>query len=108
RVAPASRAGAIRGGTASHHTGARVMPPGPEGRVRGERLYAFLLRLYPPTFRARYGDAMIDFFREQRRGAGRANAYAVARLWLRVLADLARTAIGERAAAMTTRRYPEP
>jgi hypothetical protein len=31
----------------------------------GERVFAALLRLYPEEFRARYGPAMADFFRER-------------------------------------------
>jgi len=36
----------------------------------GERLFRALLRLYPGAFRARYGEEMLDFYRERRRTAG--------------------------------------
>jgi len=36
----------------------------------GERLFRALFHLYPSAFRARYGEEMLDFYRERRRAAG--------------------------------------
>ena len=55
----------------------------------GERLYRGLLRLYPAEFRRRYGAAMLDFYCERRRAAGRA-------AWPRLLLDLFTSAAAER------------
>ncbi len=53
------------------------------------RIYEFLLHLYPPSFRKRFGAAMRHMFADavsERRTAGLG---ALARLWLRTLGDLA-------------------
>ncbi|MEO7142328.1 MAG: S41 family peptidase [Bryobacteraceae bacterium] len=52
-----------------------------------ERIYAWLLRLYPSCFRAEYGEEALQLFRDrcrQERGF-----FAAMRLWLDLLADLA-------------------
>lgn len=62
------------------------------------RLYRSLLTLYPPEFRARYGDEMVQLFADQLRDAQRDRARTgSARVWLRALGDLAVTAAAERA-----------
>ena len=62
------------------------------------RLYRRLLRLYPSAFRARYEDEMVRLFEDQLRDVRAAGEPAgIARLWLRVLGDLAVTAASERA-----------
>ena len=63
------------------------MPPTP--LARGERLYRWLLRLYPERFRHRYGDAMLDFYRQRRGSAGPG-------VWPRILFDLFVSAAAER------------
>jgi len=66
------------------------MAPTPgSGAVPGERLYRRLLRLYPPSFRQRYGEGMLDFYRERRRAAGPG-------VWPRLLFDLLVSAAAER------------
>jgi hypothetical protein len=47
-----------------------------------ERIYAWVLMLYPRTFREQYGRAALDLFRDRLRGENKF------RLWLDVLADL--------------------
>ncbi len=58
-------------------------------KTPGERLYQRLLHLYPESFRRRYGSAMLDFYRERRRAAGRG-------IWPRILIDLLVSASAER------------
>jgi predicted permease len=57
----------------------------------------WLVRLFPGTFRQRYGDELIDVLddraREARRRLGRLGA---ARFWWKMLVDLVRTAVAER------------
>jgi len=61
-----------------------------------ERVYAALMHVYPRTFRAEYGDEMIDYFRDRRRDEhARSGGRGVARLWIRTLIDLASTATHE-------------
>jgi hypothetical protein len=63
-----------------------------------ERLYRFLLRLYPASFHERFADEMVQLFGDQLRDARAAGVPAgTARTWLRTLADLAATAASERA-----------
>jgi hypothetical protein len=61
-----------------------------------ERAYANLVRLYPAAFRDRYRDEMVRLFADQLRDAraGR-GAGGVLITWLRTLADLASSAVGE-------------
>jgi hypothetical protein len=54
-----------------------------------ERIYWFLLRGYPRSYRERYAGPMACAFRDQLREAR--SAWAIARLWARTLADLALT-----------------
>jgi putative ABC transport system permease protein len=61
----------------------------PTSPARGERLYLWLLRLYPERFRRRYGAAMLDFYRERRRSTGPG-------VWPRILIDLLLSAAAER------------
>jgi len=73
-----------------------------------ERVYAALMHVYPRTFRAEYGDEMIDYFRDRRRDEhARSGGRGVARLWIRTLIDLASTATHEHiTAARLARRHP--
>jgi hypothetical protein len=52
----------------------------------GERVYRRLLRLYPRDFSDDYADEMTHFYHDRVRGEG------AARVWLALVADLARTA----------------
>jgi hypothetical protein len=62
------------------------------------RIYRRLLALYPPEFRARYADEMVQLFGDQLRDAraGRVPGGST-RTWLRALRDLTVTAAAERA-----------
>ncbi len=64
-----------------------------------ERVYRWLLRLYPATFRERFSDELVQLFgdqlRDARASAGRSGA--AARTWIRTLADLGVTAASEHA-----------
>jgi hypothetical protein len=57
-----------------------------------ERLYRLLLRLYPAAHRVEYGDVMVIHFRDLMREARTGGMWRVARLWLRLLLDVAQTA----------------
>jgi putative ABC transport system permease protein len=64
--------------------------------VPGERVYRLLLRAFPSAFRRNYGDAMVEFYRDQWRGAAsEMRGAARLRFWLRILADLVSAALGE-------------
>lgn len=65
--------------------------------ARQERLYRLLLRLYPASFRARFGDEMAQLFADQLRDAraGRSPSGS-AGVWLRTVGDLVTTAVAER------------
>ena len=58
-------------------------------KTPGERLFRALLALYPSGFRDRYGEEMLDFYRERRRASGR-------RLWPGLLINLISNAVVER------------
>jgi hypothetical protein len=65
-------------------------------RSFSERLYAALLRAYPPGFRREYGREMRLVFADRRREAAcEARPLALLRLWFETVADLARTAPAE-------------
>src|SRR5882724_619363 len=52
-----------------------------------EKLYAWLLRLYPSHFREAYGDEALQLFRDRARDEK--GFFRSLRLWLDLLADLA-------------------
>ena len=65
-----------------------------------ERVYRWLLRLYPAGFKGRYGNAMVQLFGDQLRDAQvRGEPAGTMRTWLRTLWDLAVTAPSEHASA---------
>jgi predicted permease len=70
-------------------------------RVRGERLYRLLIRLYPRAFRSRYARDLVDFYRERVAHIGSRREFA--RIWLRLIPDLVATAAAERANAVIGR-----
>ena len=81
-------------------------PPGDQSRaVRiSVRLYEWLLRLYPKPFRRHYGQPMWQLFRDQCREACNDQAgYGLARLWIRVFADLAVTCFREHFTELSNR-----
>lgn len=68
--------------------------PGPSGRWSlSTRVYTGLLHVYPAEFRRRYGGEMSRLFADQLRDARRPSG--LAGVWLRGLADIASSAIGE-------------
>jgi macrolide transport system ATP-binding/permease protein len=63
----------------------------------GERLYRFLLYLYPREFRQRYGAAMLDLFSaRQERAHDTGGPLAGLRFWTEIFHDLITTSVGER------------
>jgi hypothetical protein len=58
-----------------------------------EKIYAWLLRLYPPHFRESYGEAALQLFRDRSRYER--GFLPALRLWLDLLADLARSLPGQ-------------
>jgi len=69
---------------------------------RAERAYGLLLRAYPAEFRATYGREMVLVFRAMVRDRGAATPG----LWLKTIADVARTAPILRAEALRAHRNP--
>src|SRR5688572_7729686 len=70
------------------------------------RIYRLLLRVFPPEFRARFGEDMTEVFADRHRAAKRKGTAAVAWLWVRTILDVARAGCSERRAART-RLFPE-
>ena len=58
------------------------------------RIYGWLLLAYPPEFRRRFGDEMLQVFRDCSRDEARTRTLAV--FWLRTVLDLILTAAKER------------
>jgi len=52
-------------------------------------VYGRLLRMYPPSFRARFGEEMLQYVRDE-------SAHGRRMYWTRTLADLFRSALTER------------
>ena len=63
------------------------------------RVYRRLLRAFPPAFRARFADDMADLFADRYRDAKRQGSWAVGRLWVRTIVDVARAGWSERRAS---------
>jgi putative ABC transport system permease protein len=59
------------------------------GTGAGERVFRALLLVYPAAFRARFGEEMVDFFRERRAEQYRNGTRGVVRLWAHLVADIA-------------------
>jgi hypothetical protein len=67
-------------------------------------VYRALLRVYPRDFRDEFGDAMLDFHRDRLSHARREGAsLGVARVWTRVITDLARNAVPARVDSLRRR-----
>jgi len=58
-------------------------------RDLGERVFRVLLLLYPRSFRARFEDEMVEFFRLRRDEQRRRGTRGVARFWAHLLVDIA-------------------
>ncbi|HEX5438623.1 MAG TPA: ABC transporter permease [Gemmatimonadaceae bacterium] len=74
--------------------------PAPDG-AWSERCYHLLLRLYPRSFRDRFGHEMVDFHRDRLRAECARGWRGVIAVWLGALLDAAATAPLERANALT-------
>jgi putative ABC transport system permease protein len=68
----------------------------------GDRIYAFLLRLYPRSFRERYGSAMREFHRDRMRARTERRGSHTA-LWFAVIIDALRSAASEHLRALALR-----
>jgi hypothetical protein len=65
-------------------------------RPGGERLYRGVLALYPTEFRRRFGDEMVQLYRDRLRDAHAGNSsWGVPVAWAGLLADVVLTAPGE-------------
>jgi putative ABC transport system permease protein len=71
-------------------------------RSRADRLYRLLLRLFPSDFRGDFGSEMAAVFRDERADASKAGVLRLARLWLRTIGGIARTAPREHADVLLT------
>jgi predicted permease len=60
----------------------------------GERLYRVLLHVYPREFRRRYGESMVEFYRDRWRAE--AHLGVARQIWQEILIDVVRTATIER------------
>src|SRR3974377_1560006 len=58
-----------------------------------EKIYSWLLRLYPAQFREKYGEEALQLFRDRARDEK--GLFAGTRLWLNLLVDLAMSLPGE-------------
>jgi hypothetical protein len=68
-------------------------------RMRAERIYALLLRLYPRGHQSGYGPLMAQTFRDQARDAVATSGGLGLGFWLEVLADVIRSVWRERRSA---------
>ena len=64
-------------------------------RGRAERIFRFLLKLFPFDFRHDYGRDMEQVFREQRRDAAQESGLAPIRLWSKTIRGVFSTALSE-------------
>ena len=69
-------------------------------RDTGEQLFRALLVLYPSSFRARFSDEMLAFFRARRTEARHQGRRGMVRLWRHLIFDIALSAPVERARAL--------
>lgn len=78
--------------------------PSPSPLQLSARVYEGLLVVYPKRYRAEYGPAMAQLFRDlARESYGQARGWGLAGLWLRVLADTSRSAGEEHWQALSER-----
>ena len=68
------------------------------------RLYRLLLRVFPPAFRARFGDDMAETFRDRLQHARRQGGLTPLRFWARTTSDTVVHGIAERRAARPVQR----
>jgi hypothetical protein len=66
-----------------------------------EKIYGWLLHLYPKGYRQEYGTPMLQLFRDQWRDAqGAGHATALVQFWMHTVLDVAATAAAENLAAL--------
>jgi putative ABC transport system permease protein len=70
------------------------------GRLRADRVFRLLLRLFPSEFRGDFGDEMSAVFRDERADATAAGRLGMARLWWRTLGGSLKTAPREHLAVL--------
>ncbi len=76
-----------------------------ESRVpRSEKVYRFLLRLFPAGFREEYGEDLVQLLRDRRAELALGSRRIRAAFWMRSFADLIREASAERAQSMVLGR----
>jgi hypothetical protein len=68
----------------------------PERTGVADRAYRTILRLYPRSFRRRFGDEMVELFHRRRRAAASRGVGARVAFWTRTALDAARSALRER------------
>ena len=69
--------------------------------LRSERIYQWLLAIYPAAFRREYGPSMTQLFRDQCREAyGREQVWGLCKTWLSVGRDLGKSAFAEHISTM--------
>ena len=68
------------------------------------RVYRWLLRFFPPSFRDRFGDDMAEVFGDRVSRARAQGRLAVARLWARTILDVAAHGLAERRSARALTR----
>lgn len=78
------------------------------GRETGERLYRLLLRLYPGSFRRRYGADLVQGYRDRGSEPAHAGPMGRVRLWSFLLRDLLASALLERVEEWRRRRAEGP
>ena len=59
-----------------------------------EKLYRLLLLAYPREYRCKYGELMIQLFRDRMRRDG--GGFGVLNVWMEMIADLVGSALKER------------
>ena len=64
--------------------------------------YRLFLRMFPPAFRARFENDLIEVFADRLAAARRHGRASVAVCWIRTVADLTRHGVAERLAAWRT------
>lgn len=75
-----------------------------KGREHAARIYTMLLRLYPHAHRQRFGEQMLQTFRDQYHETVEQERQAHTRFWLEVVADEGKSIAREHVAALGERR----
>jgi hypothetical protein len=73
-------------------------------RIRAQRMYRLLVRLYPAAHRQAFGQQMVQTFGDHYRDAVQCRGGSRLRFWFAVLADAATSVVTEHAAEVRTHR----